>query len=168
MLRDDRDQFEIRFAIIQQMPDGPDKEEAMQQLFQDYPGLMADAQDRIDKGFEMASQGIAQGTLAGPSSNPFTRYVGASPLEHAARGAEKFMGHRQMKQGREERARLSEDRAAATKALGSAALQQGQAQALRGMTPGGMPMIDDPATGQKRPMTKEEEEEYRRRYGFGR
>lgn len=142
-MRDDRDQFELRFEIIQQMPDGPEKEQAMEQLFQDYPGLTADATDRINKGFEMATQGTAQGVLAGPSSNPFTRYVGANPLEHAARGVEKFMGHRQMREGREDMARLSADKEAAGTALGSAALQQGQASALR--------------------MTPEEEEEERRR-----
>lgn len=155
-MRTDRDQFELRFAIIQEMPDGPEKEEAMEQLFQDYPGLTADAQDRIDKGFEMATQGIAQGGLAGPSSNPFTTYVGASPLEHAARGVEKYMGHKQMRQGREEKARLSQQKEDAAKALGSAALQRGQASALR--TPGGL--------------TPEEEERRRRMmmyggYGYG-
>lgn len=130
-MRTERDQFEIRFEIIQQMPDGPEKQEAMQQLFQDYPGLTADAKDRIDKGSVMASQGIAQGTLAGPSSNPFTRYVGASPLEHIARGVEKYQGHKQMRQGREDMDKLSADKSAAGIALGQAALQRGQAGYLR-------------------------------------
>ena len=130
-MNNQRDQFEIRFSIIMQMEDGPEKEQAMEQLFQDYPGLTADAQDRVDKGFEMATQGMAQGGLAGPSANPFTRYVGASPLEHIARGAEKYMGHKQMRQGREDLDKLSADKGAAGKALGSAALQQGQAGYLR-------------------------------------
>lgn len=151
MMRDDRDQFEIRFAIIQQMPDGAEKEQAMEQLFQDYPGLTADAQDRVNKGFEMATQGIAQGGVAGPASNPFSVYVGANPLEHAAVGIEKYMGHKQMREGRNELKQLSADKEAAGKALGSAALQQGQAAALRG----------------GKPLTPEEEERRRRMMMYG-
>lgn len=165
-MRTERDQFEIRFAIIQEMEDGPEKDQAMEQLFQDYPGLTADAQDRVNKGFEMATQGIAQGTLAGPSSNPFTQYVGANPLEHAARGVEKFMGHRQMRQGREDLAKLSADKQAAGTALGNAALQQGQAQALRQQPPA-MPGPKQTVPGGM-DMTPEEEEEYwlwRSRFG---
>lgn len=156
MIRSERDQFELRFSIIQQMDDGPEKEQAMEQLFQDYPGLTADAQDRINKGFEMATQGTAQGGLAGPSANPFTVYVGANPLEHAARGAEKYMGHKRMREGRDTMKKLSDQKYQATRSLANAALQQGQANALRGQA---APQFQMPG----RVKTPQEEEEERRR-----
>jgi hypothetical protein len=133
MMQDDRTAFEIRFELIKAMPDGPERDQAMEQLFMDYPGLAADAQDRIDKGFEMATQQTDPGMLAGPASNPFTQYVGASPLTHIAQGAEKYMGHKQMKQGREQNAQISANKQAASMGLGQAALQQGQAAGLRSM-----------------------------------
>lgn len=132
MFDGEQDAFERRLEIIQQMPDGPEKEQAMQQLFMDYPGLTESFRDQRDKGFDMATQETAQGTLAGPASNPFTQYVGASPLTHIAQGAEKYMGHKQMREARENLDYLSKQKSQATQGLAGTLLQQKQSQMLRG------------------------------------
>lgn len=125
------DPFERRYQLILAMPDGPEKEQAMQQLFQDYPGKMADATDKIDKGFEMATMQPAGMTQAGPAANPFTIDVGAGILQHAGNAGMAYMGGKQMREGRDTRAKLSAEMEAANMGVAKAALQQGQAGALR-------------------------------------
>ena len=108
MQMQDNTMFEKRLAEIQAMPDGPEKQEALRQLSLDYPGRLADLQRQEEHYGEMAGKAMPQGTLAGPSSNPFTRYVGAGPVQHAVAGAEKFMGHRKRQEAMDKATALRE------------------------------------------------------------
>jgi hypothetical protein len=126
------DPFERRYQLIMAMPEGREKTEAMQQLFQDYPGKMADATDQIDKGFEMATMQPAGMTQAGPANNPFTIDVGAGALLLIGNAGRAYMGGKQMREGRDTSKELSAGQDAAMMGMANAALQQGQAGALRG------------------------------------
>jgi len=134
MYDDEKTAFELRFEIIKQMPEGEQKNKAMADLFKDYPGLIAEAQDEIDKGTDMAYQASPEATNAAPG-NPYSYSVAANPLEHIAVGAQRYMGQKQIADARQRMGDLSSSKEAAATALGQAALQQGQAAALRDTEP---------------------------------
>jgi hypothetical protein len=140
------DPFEKRYAEIMQMKDGAAKNEAMRQLFQDYPGRMSAATDQVDKGFKMATMQPA-GMTEGNRANPFAVDVGAGLLQHVGNAGMAYKGGQQMKQGRATMEQMSADQEAANMAMANAALQKAQSGVLRGMR------------------TPEEEEEWMRAFG---
>lgn len=132
---EDKTAFELRFEIIKAMPESEQKRQAMEDLFKDYPGLMAQAQDEIDKGFDMSYQASPEAT---PSArgNKYSVTIAANPLEHLAVAGQRVKGQMDMKAAREQQREMSAAKERAATALGQAALQQGQARGLRGgLTP---------------------------------
>ena len=140
----DKSLYEKALADIELLPPN-EQEEALRQLSLAYTDLTKTARDEMDYGFEMATRDMPKGQQAG--NNRFSVYVGANPLEHIAAGAEKYMGHKQMKKARGALDDLSADQQSAT------------ARMLRsGMGGGG-------GYGPDGRMTKEE---WERRYGMNR
>ena len=85
---------------IEAMPE-PEQTQAREALARDYPELAKSLRSDVNFGEEMAMTPTPQGGVAGPASNPFAVYVAANPLEHAAAGAQKYMGFKERKAGRE-------------------------------------------------------------------
>jgi len=131
MLKDNRDPFELRLEIIRSMPEGPEKEQALEQLFRDYPGEVEDLESKRDQGFKLATGGIAQGTIAGPASNPYTQYVAASPFEHAANAMKTYQGFKSMKESDAGLKEIRDQKKDAAMNIGQAALQKETASQLR-------------------------------------
>jgi hypothetical protein len=136
----DNSVWEERLRQIEAMPDGPEKDLALEQLTRDYPGLAESLRSDVAFGEEMAMTPMPKGGVAGPASNPFAVYVAGSPLEHAAAGAQKFMGHRERKGARDELDALSAQKQDATDALMRAAIRGGPSG---GQPPGGGWMDED-------------------------
>lgn len=90
--------FQKRLAEIMAMPDGPEKQEELRQLSLDYPGMLEDLAEQREFGESMANSESPRGGVAGPASNPFSYYVAASPVEHAASGMKQYMGHKERKE----------------------------------------------------------------------
>ena len=123
MLDMDNSVWEERLRQIEAMPDGPEKDKALDQLTRDYPGLSEALRSDVDFGEEMALTPMPEGGIAGPSSNPFAVYVAGSPLEHAAAGAQKYLGHRERRGARDELDALSAQKQDATDALMRSAIR---------------------------------------------
>jgi hypothetical protein len=146
---DEKTAFELRFEIIKAMPEGEQKTKAMEDLFKDYPGLMSQAQDEIDKGFDMAYQASPQATPSAPG-NPYSVTVAANPLEHMAVAGQRVKGQMDMNASREEQRGLSQSKKDAAMAMGQAALQQGQAAGLRSRPGARGPVGPDGLTDEER------------------
>lgn len=121
----EKDALEQRFEALQQLP--PEQQaEAIKQLSMDYEGRGATLRDDLEKNYAMMSQASPQ-ALDGPSGNPFAYTVAASPLEHIATGAMKYMGGKGIK---EDKAKLEELSKAQEGGL-SAVMQGALAKKLR-------------------------------------
>lgn len=125
--------FERRLQEILAMPDGPEKENELRQLSLDYPGRLEDLAKQQAFSQELSTQGMPHGQVAGSASNPFSVYVGANPLEFAAAGVEKYMGHKQNRDIQQQMTKLREQGEGQNQKLLEAGLaaQQAQAGALR-------------------------------------
>jgi hypothetical protein len=89
-----------------QMPDGPERDQALEMLSRDYPGLSKTARTSQEQGFEMAMSPGAKGTQLG---GRYSTYVAASPLEHLATGLRQYGGFKKMKKAEDDLAGLSTD-----------------------------------------------------------
>lgn len=94
LFQDDETMLQRRLAQIEMITNPEEKEAALQALARDYPGRVSDAAANAEFMGGMATAGMPKGGVAGPASNPFSVYIAANPLEHAAAGAEKYMGHK--------------------------------------------------------------------------
>lgn len=159
------DQWEARLRQIMSMPEGPDKQAALQDLFMDYPGRAEQLESDRNTGLAMATQRGAKGTNPVPG-NPFSVYTAASPIEHAVRGAQAYMGGKQYKESRDELKKLSgAQQRARTQFAMSPFQQKAQAAQLRqppdAMNLGGTGFLQDPS-GLPPGASEEDRERYRR------
>lgn len=130
--------FQKRLEEIQAMPDGPAKDEEIRKLAMDYPGMLEDLQKSREFGEGLATGESPRGGVAGPASNPFSYYVAASPVEHAAAGAQKYVGWKERQKSMDEiaktrRAMENETFKLLKAGASDPALQQQQAGLLRGI-----------------------------------
>lgn len=123
----DRTILEQRLAEIEAMPDGPEKDQAFNELAADYPELYTTARDDVTRGLDMYNT-EAPGMREGPAGNPFAVTIAANPLEHLATGATKFMGGKQMREGRQQLDDLAEQKQRALSAFLRAGTNQTQQQ----------------------------------------
>ena len=110
MLQNENSIAKRRYDEIMAMPDTPEKTAAIQEWARDYPGEAEMLQADRTFGEKMVQQESPRGGVAGPSSNPFSIYVAANPLEHAAAGAEKYMGYKNRKKAQTGLEELSDAR----------------------------------------------------------
>lgn len=107
----DKDMLEARLAEIRQMP--PDQQAAaLAALSRDYQAEQADLESQREFGMDQAGTGIAKGAIAGPSGNPYTAYMAASPLEHLASGLRTYKGMKDIRESRDSMKKLQEAEAA--------------------------------------------------------
>jgi hypothetical protein len=124
-----RDPFTIRLQEIYSMPDGPEKQEAFKQLFLDYPGRAEQFQSMRDTGSEQMFAKGPEGGVAGPYSNPFSRYVGAGPTKQVAHAMRVHQGGEDFRAGRAGLEKLSQMSEQARHDTYTSPMRQQQAQA---------------------------------------
>lgn len=135
--------FERRLEQIMAIQDPAEKQAQLEALAMDYPGRIEDLQRQQEMSAKLATQPMPSGKVAGPSSNPYSTYIAASPLAMGAAGVEKFMGNRNFKKASDQMTDIRSSGEDQTQQMMSAWLQAEQADKLR-------------------------EEEEKRRLGYGR
>ena len=98
--QDDQQGMQAEYARISSL-DPEEKAAAINRLAKDYKGEREGLGADIAFNEDMIQRDMPEGGVAGPSSNPFAIYVGASPLEHAAAGMEKYQGYKNRREARE-------------------------------------------------------------------
>jgi len=117
MAEEERSLFEQQIEIIKQMPDGPDKEQAINQLFQDYEGMEEIIALELESAdLNLATQG-PEGRQAGEV------YVAADPTEHLGAALRQGIGAYEKRNAMDEKRALSADRTAGLTSMVSGAFQ---------------------------------------------
>ena len=96
----DQQGMQAEYARISSL-DPEEKAAAINRLAKDYKGEREGLAADIAFNEDMIQRDMPQGGVAGPSSNPFSIYMGASPLQHAAAGLEKYKGYKNRREARE-------------------------------------------------------------------
>jgi len=92
---------------------GEERDKALANLSAAYDMRSANLRDDLELAYNQYTAPSPQ-AIEGPSGNPFAYTVAASPLEHAASGAMKYMGGKDIKRVRGEREALAKGQEAAT------------------------------------------------------
>lgn len=98
----------VRLAEINTYSE-PERGEALRMLSQDYAGKRDTLNKSLDFNESQLQAEMPEGGVAGPSSNPFSIYVGANPLEHAAAGMSKYKAGVDRTSDRESLDKLSDE-----------------------------------------------------------
>lgn len=114
--------FQKRLAQIRAMPEGEAKQAALQALAMDYPGRIQAIEQQQEMAKQMATAPMPEGKLAGSHGNPYSVYIGASPIGMAATAAGQFKGHRNYRDLKDQREKLLSKGEEQTQALLAAAL----------------------------------------------
>ena len=143
-----QDEFlQARLKEIRAMPPGDQRQQAIDDLSRDYPGLQAALNLDVAQSEDLIGTEMPTSEIAGPSSNPFAVEV-ADPFGAAAAGFQKAQGYKMREAAREGLDTLSEQQ------------QRGIGSAMNA----GMPGLQNAQSAALR-RTPEEEEEYRRLMG---
>lgn len=117
----DQKNLEALYAEILRLPPA-EQEEWLDKLSTNYPGQIDDLKREQDYYDAEAGTPMAKGIVAGPSSNPYTHYVAASPLEHAAVGMRQYRGMKGFREAADERRGIRTAQAAIDRKAREAAL----------------------------------------------
>ena len=118
--------LEARQMQVAQMQPEQQMAELMD-IANDFSSRIKQAQGRSEFGEELMMAPGAQGAIAGPSSNPYTAYVAAGPLEHLASGLRTYQGVKERREARTEMKEMEDRRQAMLAKIMRANLPQGNA-----------------------------------------
>lgn len=130
--------LQIAMEQLKQMPDGPEKDLAIEQLFQDYPGLENVIAEQLNQADRMTKDDSAQGINAGG------QFVAASPMAHMSSALKQGIGAYGQQQAYDKMGDLSQDRTDALSGVAQAGLGGiGAASSVAQSTQGYMPRAGD-------------------------
>jgi hypothetical protein len=137
MAEEEKTLFEQQIELVKQMPEGSDKEQAINQLFQDYQGM----EEIITLELETADQNIdtpsPQGRMTGDV------YTAPDPTEHIGAALREGIGQYGRKRALDEKRDLSADRTAGLTSMVKGAFQGQQPPPPQNVPRGAQPQ---PAT----------------------